>query len=54
MLFLRIFAGFIIWTCILAYFVGIIGLGYYSYIKSTEIKKYLLTNSESGNNTKNN
>ncbi|KAL4485812.1 hypothetical protein ABPG72_012352 [Tetrahymena utriculariae] len=56
MIFLRFFAGLIVWIAILAYFAGIIILGYLSYKKSTDIKDYLNANNqvESGSNTKDN
>jgi hypothetical protein len=44
MLFLRCFAGIIVWICIVAYLVGICGLGYYSYQKYDEIKTFLKKN----------
>lgn len=37
MIFLRFFAGLIVWIAIAAYFAGVIVLGYLSYKKSTDI-----------------
>ncbi|EGR28329.1 solute carrier family 44 protein member 2, putative [Ichthyophthirius multifiliis] len=51
MLFLRCFAGFLVWICILIYLAAICGLGYYSYKKYDKIKTFLKTNSEYGNYT---
>ncbi|EGR33784.1 solute carrier family 44 protein member 2, putative [Ichthyophthirius multifiliis] len=54
MLFLRLFAGLIVWLCILIFFIAIIGLGYYSYKSSMDIKQYLENNSEAQNKTRDN
>lgn len=56
MIFLRLFAGLLVWCAIILYFAAIIVLGYLSYKKSTDIKDYLSANNnvESGNNTKDN
>lgn len=38
MIFLRIFAGLLVWIAIISYFAGIIVLGYFSYKKASDIQ----------------
>lgn len=44
MLFVRLFSGIIVWLCILAYFVVIIILGIFLYLKAKDIKTWITTN----------